>query len=318
MLVDLPWYLDAEFSDHAFLSKGVEYISPISSSALSRTSSFIGGLGKRLCPSGYSLIDYKSDRVIELLNNFYLDKCPVQSSDLEEWGILINNYPVSNQKIAKNQTAVHKLSNELLRQRFTKRDFLQERVQYRNYVSLGSNIINICLIIKALRLTSNSHSPYYLSDEFLGYYINIDFRLSENFFDDAKRILLYTKKFFEFMNYGKISLIDSCVYILESIKDKYKLAEAYFGESSNSNTFTSNMSKLEGEVRSILYSYHEIAIFIIGVLLKANIFSGFFVLGEEYSDCILQILKERKDQKYLYFNPLYIEKAKEHNINERN
>ncbi|MDE7425885.1 MAG: hypothetical protein K2N51_19670, partial [Lachnospiraceae bacterium] len=71
--------------------------------------------------------------------------------------------------------------------------------------------------------------------------------------------------------------------------------------------FYHSVSKIEGKLKRCLYTYYELATFISGVLLKANIFAGYCLLGEEYNSCVEKIIAQRKIKK-LYFKPIYIER----------
>ena len=89
-----------------------------------------------------------------------------------------------------------------------------------------------------------------------------------------------------------------------------KLLKNQIDSISNEETFSSRherfFSDLEKKLRRCLYIYYEVTAFIVGVLLKANIFSAFCVLGEEYEKCVREIFNVRECKK-LYFRPIYIE-----------
>ena len=161
-LIDFPWYLGGEVSFSPQSDWGIEYISPISTSSIERTSKKIKGNGMRLIPSGYSLIDYSSNRVLDLIGNIYNENCQISEADLTSWKEIVNNYPVTSQKLAKSQTSVHALCNAILNERFLNANFSEMvRIQYKNYVKLGDDLANSCILAKILRLLNTEKSPYF-------------------------------------------------------------------------------------------------------------------------------------------------------------
>lgn len=311
ILIDLPWYLNADLSDNPdFKYVGEEYISPISVTSLKRASRKVNGEGKRLIPSGYSLIEYESDKVLRLLEKLYKEGKKVQSEDLKDWKNLINNYPVVFQKIAKSQTSVHEFCNILVDSRFKKNTngLLVEKIIYKNYVTLGEKLVDTCVLMKLLRTISNHKSPYYCKIDYVNnFYLSADREvcLSELFLD----ILMIVNKcldFFAFFQF-KVKTAIECKFELKKNESVFTQSFSSYENMFTDGGFYRVVSKIEGKLKRCLYTYYELAIFISGVLLKANIFAGYCLLGEEYNWCIENIFSQREIKK-LYFKPIYIER----------
>lgn len=311
ILIDLPWYLDANISDISdFEYVGEEYISPISVDSLKRVSRMVKGDGKRLIPSGYSLIEYESDKVLRLLEKLYKEDGIIQLEDLKDWKKLINNYPVAFQKIAKSQTSVHELCNILVDCRFKTitNGLSSKKIVYKNYITLGENLVEICMSMKSLRIISNRKSPYYCKlDHINNFYLSIGKEpcLSELYID-VLMILNKCLDFFAAFQY-KTEIVLDCKLELEKNKSIFKQSFLCYEYLFNDMEFYHSISKIEGKLKKCLYTYYELAAFISGVLLKANIFASYCLLGDEYNCCVKKIIAQRKIKK-LYFKPIYIER----------
>ena len=300
-LIDLPWYLGGDISQVKKENYGIEYISPISTSAAQRTSRKIKGSGMRLVPCGYSLIEYNSQNIIRVLKNIYDDKNEISANDLESWKVIINNYPVTNQKLAKSQTSVHELCNVILNDRFKKiHEEYNEKINYKNFVKLGDALVDICVLLKVLRVLNTKKSPFYKCKKW-----NNNFYISEGGFM-LKTLAL---DICDILN-KQIEFLDNFSYKKDYVIQCKKLLKNQIDSISNEETFSSRherfFSDLEKKLRRCLYIYYEVTAFIVGVLLKANIFSAFCVLGEEYEKCVREIFNVRECKK-LYFRPIYIE-----------
>ena len=310
ILIDLPWYLDADIFDNPEDEYvGEEYISPISVASLKRVSKKVNGCGKRLVPSGYSLIEYQSEKTIKLLKKIYKNNEIIQLEDLNDWNDLINNYPVTVQKIAKSQTSVHELCNVLIECRFKKviNGLTYEKVTYKNYITLGENLVDICMIMKSLRIISNYKSPYYCKLNYINnLYLPIskENRLSE-LYKDIMMVVSKCTDFFMFFHY-KTDIALNCERELKINEKIFKQSFLSYEQLFFDMEFYRSVSKIEGILKRCLYAYYELATFISGVLLKANIFTGYCLLGEEYNCSIKKIIAKRKNKK-LYFKPIYIE-----------
>ena len=300
-LIDLPWYLGGDFLLVEKGNYGIEYISPISTSSIKRTSKKIKGEGMRLVPCGYSLIEYNSENIIRVLKNIYDDKNDITEKDLESWKIIINNYPVTNQKLAKSQTSVHELCNMILNDRFKKFHTIDEgKIDHKNFVKLGDELANICILLKVLRVLNTKKSPFYKCPKWNNnYYISESGFMLKTLILDICNILDKQIEFLDTFSYKKNDVLE-CKELLIEQKDSISDKEFF------SPKYERFFSKLEKNLRQCLYIYYEVVAFIIGVLLKANIFSAFCVLGQEYEKCVREILNVRKYKK-LYFKPIYIE-----------
>jgi hypothetical protein len=102
----LPWYcgMDAASVSQIGVVKGVEVISPISVATRDRCSSLVGGEGRRLVPSGYTLFEYQNE-VAKVLCA-HVGRLSGPNADLSDWCMFLNNYPLSKQKASKHQGEV--------------------------------------------------------------------------------------------------------------------------------------------------------------------------------------------------------------------
>ena len=311
ILIDLPWYLDADISiSPDFEHVGEEYISPISVASRKRVSRKVNGDGRRLVPSGYSLIEYESNKVLMLLKKIYKEDRMIEVEDLRDWKNLINNYPVTFQKIAKSQTSVHEMCNIFIDSRFKKitNGLSLEKIVYKNYITLGEKLVDVCMSLKLLRIISNRKSPYYCRVDYINnFYLpqNKENHLSELYMD----ILIIINKCLDFFaNFQyKVEIALDCKSELERNKRVFNQLFLEYEYLFADGEFYHSVSKIEGKLKRCLYMYYELATFISGVLLKANIFVGYCLLGEEYNSCVEKIITQRKIKK-LYFKPIYIER----------
>lgn len=106
-VLDVPWYCEnvsVNIPSYAAYI-GIESISPISVADSIRSSSYIGGGGKRLNPSGYSLVDYHHPASIAFASSI----AGIRSLDFDsfsDWRRILDNHPVIKQKAAKYQGGV--------------------------------------------------------------------------------------------------------------------------------------------------------------------------------------------------------------------
>lgn len=314
ILLDLPWYLEANMAVDAWeKSIGEEYISPISVSSVTRVSKKIRGKGMRLSPSGYSLVEYDSDNIVILLRMIYKEDNSIGLDDLDDWKSLVNNYPASHQKIAKSQTSVHGLCNILFEERFKEliENKLLKKISYKNYVTLGKNLVDVCASIKLLRLLSNKNSPYFKKNRILDsiYFEGSDEGSLHALYMDIAKIVNKTEELLQTFHY-KTDYVIKCKRNLEDNQSFFK--QNIHDNVSCGDQFYHTVSKIEGSIKMCLYAYYELATFISGVLLKANIFTAFCALGFEYKDCVKKILQKREYKK-LYFEPIYVKgKTEDH------
>lgn len=304
-LIDLPWYLDASFSSNEE-STGIEFISPISVSSNNRVSVLSGGKGNRLIPSGYSLIEYSSPKIIEVIKKILNENEELSFVDMEDWKRLVNNYPVTNQKIAKSQSSINKYCDELLKHKFDsacKGDTYIKKIQGFNTVTMGNELVNMCLYFRYLRLISNEKSPYYRKLDYIKSHYHKN--LSE-FIRDITVLLDKCKSLFErFWNDAKD--VDNILNLISNYDDLWKSSlcdDVCF----QNNSFYRAASKIEKCANAIIRKYYATVAFVTGVLLKANIFSAYCILGDEFKNRIEDILSQRT-VKCLRYKPIFIEKG---------
>lgn len=303
-LIDLPWYLDANFSEEK--ANGLEFISPISVASEERVSSMFGGNCRRVCPSGYSLIEYYTPYVEKILKALLDEKDSVTLNDLEDWLALINNYPISNQKISKSLRSIKTYCDGLLQIKFN--ELMQNNLEIMkmndyNYVNLGTILVNMCLVLRYYRHISIEKSPYYNSCSIKSYYNrkNID-----EFYDDTIIVLNKTRKLFSRF-YLECKELDDFIRLISS-RDAF-LNCAVSNSYDRSDSFYHLVSKLEKKANEIIRNYYSIALFVSGVILKANIFSLYCVIGNGKAvKCKIEEILEKRDTKYLKYKPIWYER----------
>ena len=304
-LIDLPWYLDADFSVEA--GEDLEFISPISVSSNKRVSFISGGGGNRLFPGGYSLIEYFTPEIENVLKKILNEKEKIRQDDLEDWIRILNNYPASNQKISKSFSSIKAYCDALLRNRFE--DFAEnaidiKKMQDYSFVTMGKVLVDMCILLKYFRLFNNEYSKYFNGNNCAkSYYNNGNLR---EFYDDTIFLLTKCKILFRrFLNDG--GEIDDFIQIMDSGDSFWKtpVEDAYI----DNKDFYRLVSKLEKSANNILRNYYTIALFISGVLLKANIFSAFCIIGngKAFRNKVEDILTIRKG-KFLSYKPLWYER----------
>lgn len=183
-----------------------------------------------------------------------------------------------------------------------------KKIVYKNYITLGENLVEICMSMKSLRIISNRKSPYYCKlDHINNFYLSIGKEpcLSELYID-VLMILNKCLDFFAAFQY-KTEIVLDCKLELEKNKSIFKQSFLCYEYLFNDMEFYHSISKIEGKLKKCLYTYYELAAFISGVLLKANIFASYCLLGDEYNCCVKKIIAQRKIKK-LYFKPIYIER----------
>ena len=300
MLLHLPWYGQASYSNEINENtKGIEYISPVTVSSLKRVSPAFSGRGNRLSPSGYSLIEYEHENVLKILQNVYPENKSIKFSDLDDWKYMINNYPACLQKAAKSQNR----TGEFVRGHFIdeykkilNNSFFEE-FRRKNYLNLGINAIVMSCGLRILREYFQKKSPYYLNQQHLMKFMNMDKyegKIIVNLCDDLfKNLTIFIEYFYADKKLN-----------LNKLKDKFYVLTRQLSEEECFDNIVKLLSGLEQIIIKLTGFYYEIALFISCVMLKANIFSIFVVLGYEYEECIKKILQQR-EEKILYFSPEY-------------
>lgn len=301
-LLDLPWYLDARLSDQNSGHDGIEYISPISSSGKSRISYELGGKGDKLFPAGYSLLDYECDSVLKVITQLYplSGSKPIVWRDLNDWKQLIYNYPLCNQKISKSQAVVKKYCNSLLEKKISNRDY-DFQFRHNNFVLIGYTLSNLACAVRIVREYIHSKSIYYRDhkhiDCLLPYtrggllkwlYENLEISINE------------ATQFAEYYH-TKRDINDELLALLSN-QTQILCADV---EIINNDEIYRLLSKLEIGFRKVMVQYYEIVSFLCGAILKANLFTAFCVMQEEYPLMVESIL-EKRDIKCLYFTPIVL------------
>lgn len=302
-LLHLPWYGEASYAYKSTENaKGIEYISPITVSSSRRVAKSFDGEGKRLKPTGYSLLEYQHENVLKILQRIYPEKELVEYNDLQDWLYMINNYPVCSQKAAKSQNH----SGEFVRFHFISeyKNMIAglgiEKLRKLCYLNLGINSVYLVCGIRIVREYFQENSPYYLKKEHLLKFMRMEkydsrviFNLCNNLFDDLI-------SFIEYFYQNKKEY-------LERIEEKYSNLALQLSTGSDNSNIVKILSKLEQIFVKLIGYYYEIALFLSCVLLKANIFTSFLVLGCDYKECVKKILEQREN-KILFFSPEYFRK----------
>lgn len=303
-LVDLPWYSNAYFDKKK--NWGIEYISPISVSDINRVSCLAGGNGYRLNPSAYSLIDYQSEKVLNVIRNIYPQNeiDTIKWEDLADWELLINNYPICNQKIAKSQASVKAYFDTLISGKLRSLNSDNSTMR-RNYPLLGFNLTNLCYLFKLLREFFHYKSPYYACQNHIENIIKISDRLTiQAIMDYLTSLLSETVCFLKYFD-GNLEICTELQHFIE--KNKFIFSFNIYDQA-NYEQLYSAISRIEILLRRIIVQYYEIAAFICGALLKANLFTALCVLGDSYSELVNDIYR-RREVKKLSFIPTVLKES---------
>ncbi len=300
LLLHLPWYGKADYSfEKGRCKKGIEYITPVTVASLNRVSKEFSGLGYRLNPSGYSLIEYDHENVLKLLNCLYEENVKVTFDDLADWKYMINNFPYCSQKAAKTQNRAGE---------FVRVHFMNEykkminshginKFSQLNFTNLGINLIHLLCGLRISREYLHEKSPYFLNKDHLAKFMNKKAYDKEYIINISNELF---KKLFDFVSFFYKSQNDE----LNKIKEKYdKIIMSM--ESTNENMdCVKLLSGLEQLLVKFAGIYYETALFITCVILKANIFTSFIVLGDDYLNCVSKIINQRSN-KLMYFSPKF-------------
>lgn len=305
VLIDFPWYSDGQMSSQLEYSYyGIEYISPISVSFPTRVSKKSGGQGYRLFPSGYSLIEYKSHNVLRILAKLLPnEKSSYNLEDLDDWIEVINNYPISKQKIAKCLKSVQRYCDQNIKMKYEMKLF-EFDFEYRNFLQLGNFSVSLICLIRIIRCFFSPKSPTFNDIKLKDRIINSSACIKGNYFTLFQLALEKQQKISHMYNYGENKVGNTIKYLQDNISFIIEPVELTNHEQCKkiSNVF----SKLEKLFIKNIYSYYEISVFISGVLLKANIFSAYWILQDDYKNCIENLINEREIKKY-YFYPKNIQ-----------
>ncbi len=106
-VIDAPWYLpQVRPAARVGVLRATEVISPVSAVCRDRVSAWSGGGGLRLHPSGYTLFDYPSPVTLRFVQAAAGLPHGTRFREFDDWRHLADNYPRSDQKIQKSQTAL--------------------------------------------------------------------------------------------------------------------------------------------------------------------------------------------------------------------
>lgn len=299
-LLHLPWYGEASYSyKNTENTKGIEYISPITVSSSRRVAKSFDGEGKRLKPTGYSLLEYEHENILKILQRIYPEKELIEYNDLQDWVYMINNYPVCSQKAAKSQNRSG---------RFVRYHFISE---YKNmiassgveklrklcYLNLGINSLYLVCGIRIVREYFQENSPYFFKKQHLSKFMRMEKYDSEVIFDLCNKLFDDLISFIEYFYQNKNEYF-------KRLEEKYSFLVSQLLTASDSSNIVKILSKLEQILVKLIGYYYEIALFLSCVILKANIFTSFLVLGSDYKECVKKIFEQRED-KILFFSPEY-------------
>ena len=318
ILLDLPWYIDGQiYSEKPATIKGIEYISPMSTNCIYRSPISFGGKGKRLNPTGYSLVEYKSEKIINLIERI-IDYKDINEHDLFDWKYLILNYPKTKQKIGKSQSSIKSFRDYCEKNAINriKSGDLQklERLfanKNKNPLYFGSELIEVLGLISYLK---ENCSPYcnHLSSE-----RNINFLKSKNIVNNDNLMDPYvlsalvlgisnpTANWLSkrgWKNKFSTTFSNDLRKALANIKSTGRRAVSK-GCSVDRIKGGGGMGHTIKALRIIADAYYSFAAFSSASLLKANIIIPFILLGgKEFKNSILEVTGKR-DRVCNYFTP---------------
>lgn len=313
VLVDFPWY--AEGIIHKNWSSGVrglEVISPVSVSSHRRVSANSGGEGMRLCPSGYSLIDFDSPAVFDLLGKL-LGIDGFKSSDLDDWKFLVDNYPVTSQKLSKHQGSIRAFRD--LREAHKRRvlaagevfgfESLIQTIDQISPLLYGNYLLSLLSLVTMLKEWISPRCPYPVPGSILLFLETLGWV-------DKNGVLKVAPLAHE------VSLVHSIVerWIMshdgkqENMSGEFIEKGVMVLERSDSrslidrtNGHSMGLGLIAKGFRSLADSYYSYASFFCGALFKAHILFPYLLFGPEvYKEQIINLLKLREDNACLYFD----------------
>lgn len=307
-IADSPYYINYS-TDRG---KQKEFISPISSRDISRVSVNMFGIGNRLKPTGYSLFEFQ-DNMTSCFLKSYFENSNLKLADKKDWLSLIDNYPRSGEKSSVFQGSVklyisrlEKLSRIKYRKGTIEQIFSDPKSKD-NFLNIGLIIIEfwsltnfVCELyhpnndIKPTQTISNilikKDSDYYLSfiayrDIIISFIESITEPYYSNIFPvkdiipelvNIKRILLSMEMKLEPILKDKTSYCRISKIVV--LNKHFKLAANYY------------------------YSY---AVFQVSGPLKANLLLMYLLYGNSSMKRISEILKQRKDKRFIQYNIQY-------------
>ena len=335
ILCHLPWYMEGRIVENNY--KCLEHITPISNSYSSRVSNYICEKNKdyiknktrniRLNPSGYSLLDYDHQRIRRFISHL-LQINQFEVSQLNDWKFLINNYPVSKEKLAEHQGQVSNFIDvkvKELTKNFIKsgcsdfeRNLLTNEIKT-NFLLSGEQLSSIIALLKFFRTRVSEENDTQLTklqESFLqelsdGEHIKLNTLLS-----NLKSIVNYVGgKLIQF-GFSKEDWKALNKRINLAIEDFEKTYSIPLNSPPTMETYKKNRAfgKLVMYSTEVLYEYYRFVSFFCSTVLKANIFTSFLIFGEEdYVDLIKEILNRREVKSFKYV-PIYFKEGKNNSI----
>lgn len=312
----LPWYCKSIFNSvqswHIYTVE--EMISPISVAVKDRVSIKLGGRGKRLIPSGYSLIEFEHPSILAYIKTT-TNIGDIDYKMLDDWHNIINNYPKSEEKVLKHQGGVNEYINSNLIS-IRKQLIVGSTQPILSYVSSNGNpvqygraIINLIGCIKFIKNCTIIANKFVYSPKQrnlliqLGMIDNDSKPILDKITSRAKKIISDSstwrkhisipRKYLE--NFVEVNFIKN----IEELENKPWL----LNNSNIKNIFMDNdlsLDKCAYELRREAIQYYKCVISLTSSCLKADVFRSWLLMGsKDYISVVKKLLNKRIKKSFI-------------------
>lgn len=312
----VPWYCKSIFNSvqnwHIYTVE--EMISPISVAVKDRTSIKVGGKGKRLIPSGYSLIEFEHPSVLAYIKTT-TNIGDIDYKMLDDWYNIINNYPKSNEKVLKHQGGVNEYINSNLisiRKQLivgSAQPILSYISSNGNPVQYGRAIINLIGCIKFIKDCTIIANKFVYSPKQRNLLIRLSMINNDNkpllnkitsrvkkLINDSntwRKHISIPRQFLE--NFVEVNFIKN----IEELENKPWL----LNNSNFKNLFIDNnlpLDKWAYELRCEAIQYYKCVVSLISSCLKADIFRSWLLMGSnDYISVVKKLLNKRIKKSFI-------------------
>lgn len=307
-IADSPYYI----SYSTDRGKEKEFISPISSRDISRVSKSMFGIGNRLKPTGYSLFEFQ-DNMTSCFLKSYFENSNLKLADKKDWLSLIDNYPRSGEKSSVFQGSIklyisrmEKLSRLKYRKGKIKQIFSDPKSKD-NFLYIGLIIIefwSLTNFVCELYHPKNNIKPTQKISNIL---IKRDSDYFLSFIAYRDVIISFIESLTE-PNYPNKFPVKDIVRELANIKRILLSMEMKLEPILKNKTSYCRISKiavLNKHFKLAANHYYSYAVFQVSGPLKANLLLMYLLYGNSSMKRINEILKQRKDKRFIQYNIQY-------------
>ncbi len=317
VMVDLPWYIDAimqfEGENSSEQVNGIEFVSPMSANTLNRISISAGGKGFRLKPTGYSLLEFNSSKILRVISEKL--KAPnLLNRDLVDWRSLINDFPLISQRVSKHQNSVSAFRNQ--REVESKRNIsngdisalqiLDCNFEQINPLMYGCFLLELDALLALMKEWVSPSCPNDAPDEIFNYlkrikWIDINGEIISSEINSTLEVSVrLTITWLNNHNWNQdIDFSDLKEVLLQIDKSNKRLLNGHL------DSTLSGFGLAVKVLRKLIDAYYGFASFCCGALFKAHILYPYLLLGpEDFKAEIQNLLVSRDKEKYILFKPV--------------